>query len=91
MGLVPPKHDVITMPTQQYTNTEHIPMERYHSVVSIMLSYMNLKKAFCENLCCRKVKIVKILGGDLRYYPKNATTFRNDSDNKGRVRIKYIS
>ena len=59
MGLVPPKHDVISMPTQQYTNTEHIPMERYHPVVSIMLSYMSLKNAFGENLCCREVKIDK--------------------------------
>ena len=68
MGLVSPKHDVISMPTQLYTNTEHIPMERYHPVVSIMLSYMNLKKAFGENLCCREVKIDKIFGGDLPYF-----------------------
>ena len=64
MGLVPPKHDVISMPTQQYTNTKHIPMERYHPVVSIMLSFMNRKKAFGEKLCCREVKIDKIFGGD---------------------------
>ena len=68
LGLVPPKHDVISMPTQQYTNTKHIPMERYHPVVSIMLSYMNRKKAFGEKLCCREVKIDKILGGDLPYF-----------------------
>ena len=43
-------------------------MERYHPVVSIMLSYMNLKKAFRENLGCREVKIDKIFGGDLPYF-----------------------
>ena len=43
-------------------------MERYHPVVSIMLSYMNRKKAFGEKLCCREVKIDKIFGGDLPYY-----------------------
>ena len=68
MGLVPPKHDVISMQEQQYTNTKHIPMERYHPVVSIMLSYMNRKKAFGEKLCCREVKIDKIFGGDLPYF-----------------------
>ena len=36
MGLVPPKHDLISMPTQQYANKKHIPMERYHPVVSII-------------------------------------------------------
>ena len=40
-------------------------MERYHPVVSIMLSYMNLKKAFSENLSCREVKIDKNFWGDL--------------------------
>ena len=40
-------------------------MERYHPVVSIMRSYMNLKKAFGENLCFREVKIDNIFGGDL--------------------------
>ena len=43
-------------------------MERYHPVVSIMLSYMNLKKAFGENLSCREVKIDKIFEGDLPYF-----------------------
>ena len=42
-------------------------MERYHPVVSIMLSYMNLEKAFGENLSCREVKINQIFGGDLPY------------------------
>ena len=68
MGLVPPKHDVIRMPTQQYTNTKQIPMERYHPVVCIMLSYMNRKKALGEKLCCREVKIDKIFGNDLPYF-----------------------
>ena len=65
MGLVLPKHDVISIPTQQYTNTEHKPMERYYPVVSIMLSYMNLKRTFSENLCRREVKIDKSFWGDL--------------------------
>ena len=43
-------------------------MEMYHPLVSIMQSYMNLKKAFGENLCCREVKIDKILGGDISYF-----------------------
>ena len=43
-------------------------MERYHPVVSIMLSYMNLKKAIGENLGCREVKIDKICRGDLPYF-----------------------
>ena len=68
MGLVPPKHDVTSMPTQQYTNTKHIPLERYHPVVSIMPSYMNRKKAFGEKLFCREVKIDKISGDDLPYF-----------------------
>ena len=89
MGFVPPKHDVISMPTQQYTNTEHIPMESYHPVVSIMLSYMNLKKAFGENLWCREVKIDNFFVVDLPYF--SATAFRNDSDSKRSVRMKHIS
>ena len=45
-------------------------MERYHPVVSIMLSYMNLKKAYAfgENLSCREVKIDKIFWGDLPFF-----------------------
>ena len=91
MGLVPPKHDVISMPTQQYTNTEYIPMERYHPVVSIMLSYMNLKKAFGENCVVAKWKSTKFFGVTYRTFLSNATTFRNDSDNKWSVRMKHIS
>ena len=37
IGVEPPKHDVISMPTQQYTNTNYISLERFHLVVSIML------------------------------------------------------
>ena len=37
IGVEPPKHDVISMPTQQYTNTNYISLERSHLVVSIML------------------------------------------------------
>ena len=37
MGVAPPKHGVIRMPSQQYTNTNYTSLERYHLVVSIML------------------------------------------------------
>ena len=68
IDLAPQKHDVISMPRQQYTNTKHIPIESYHPVVSIMLRHMDQKKIFGLNLCCREVKINKILGGDLPYF-----------------------
>ena len=68
MGVEPPKHDVISMPTQQYTNTNYISLERSHLVVSIMLKYMDRIKTFIGNLSCRKVKIDKIFGGDLPYF-----------------------
>ena len=68
MGVAPPKHDVISMPTQQYTNTRHISLERYHLVVSIKLRYMDQIKTFSKNFSCRKVKINKIFGGDLPYF-----------------------
>ena len=35
LGVAPHKHDVISMPTQQCTNTKHISIERCHPVVSI--------------------------------------------------------
>ena len=65
MGVAPQKHDVISMPTEQYTNTKYISLKRYYLVVSIMLRCMNQIKTFSENLSCREVKIDKILGGDL--------------------------
>ena len=68
IGLAPKKHDVISMPRQQYTNTKHIPIESYHLVVSIMPRHMDPKKIFGQNLCCREVKIDKISGGDLPYF-----------------------
>ena len=46
LGVAPPKHDVISMATQQYTNTKYISLERYHFVVSIMLRYMDQIKKF---------------------------------------------
>ena len=45
MGLVPPKHDVISMPTQQYTNTKHIPMERVSSCSFHYAELYELKKS----------------------------------------------
>ena len=68
IGLAPQKHDVISMPRQQYTNTKHIPIESYHPVVSIMPRHMDPKKIFGQNLCCSEVKIDKISGGDLPYF-----------------------
>ena len=88
--LAPPKHDVISIPRQHYTNTKHIPIESCHPVVSIMPRYMD-KKLFCENLCCREVKIDKILGVTYRTFLSNATTFRNECDNKRDVRMKHIT
>ena len=68
IGVEPPKHDVISMPTQQYTNTNYISIERSHLVVSIMLRYMDRIKTFNDNLSCREVKIDKIFWGDLPYF-----------------------
>ena len=68
IGVEPPKHDVISMPTQQYTNTNYISLERSHLVVSIMLRYMDRIKTFDDNLSCREVKIDKKFWGDLPYF-----------------------
>ena len=75
MGVAPHKHDVISMPTQQCTNTKHISIERYHPVVSIMLRYLDQIKTFGENLWCRKVKIDKIFWGDLPYFALKCDNF----------------
>ena len=75
IGVAPHKHDVISMPTQQCTNTKHISIERYHPVVSIMLRYLDQIKTFGENLCCRKVKIDKIFWGDLPYFALKSDNF----------------
>ena len=74
-GVEPPKHDVISMPTQQYTNTNYISLERYHLVVSIMLRYMDQIKTFNDNLNCPKVKIDKIFLGDLPYFDLKCDKF----------------
>ena len=95
MGLVPSKHDVISMPIQQYTNTELIPMERYHPEVSIMLSYMNQKNIRWKFVLSQSGNRQNWGGGGgrgtYRTFLSNATTFRNDSDNKRSVRMKHIS
>ena len=77
MGAEPPKHDVISMPTQQYTctNTNYISLERYHLVVSIMLRYMDQIKTFNDNLSCREVKIDKKFWGDLQYFALKCDKF----------------
>ena len=75
MGVEPPKHDVISMPTQQYTNTNDISLERYHLVVSIMLRYMDQIKTFNDNLSCREVKIDKIFRVDLPYFALKCDKF----------------
>ena len=54
MRVEPPMHDVISMPTQQYSNTNYISLERYNLVVSIMLRYMDQIKTFNDNLSCRE-------------------------------------
>ena len=64
MGVEPPKHDAISMSTQQYTNTNYISLERYNLVVSIMLRYMDQIKTFNDNLSCREVKIEKFVWRD---------------------------
>ena len=80
MGVASPKHDVICMPTQQYTNTKYmyISLERYHLVVSIMLRYMDQIETFSENLSCREVKIDIFGGGgggDLPYFALKCNKF----------------
>ena len=75
IGVEPPKHDVISMPTQQYTNTNYISLERSHLVVSIMLKYMDRIKTFNDNLSRREVKIDKNFWGDLPYFALKCDKF----------------
>ena len=91
MGVEPPKHDVISMPTQQYTNTNNILLESYHLVVSIMLRYVDQIKTSSGNLSCREVKIDKIFGGDLPYFALKCVKFYKYSNNKQSVHMKHIS
>ena len=91
MEVAPHKHDVFGMQTQQCTNTKHISIEKYHPVVSITLRYLDQIKTFGENLCCRAVKNDKMFGVTYRTLLSNATTFRNDWENKRSVRTKHIS
>ena len=91
IGPEPPKHDVISMPTQQYTNTNYVSLERSHLVVSFMLRYMDQIKTFNDNLSCRKVKIDKKFGVTYRTLLSNATSFYKYSDNKRSVQMKRIS
>ena len=92
MGVEAPKYDVISMLTQQYTNTNYISIDRYHLVVSIMLRYMDQLKTFNDNLSCREVKIDKIFWGDLPYCAlKYDNFFYKYSDNKRGVQMTHIS
>ena len=75
MGVEPQKHDVISMPPQQYTNTNYISLERYNLVVSIMLRYMDQIQTFNDNLSCREVKIDKFFWGDLPYFALKCDKF----------------
>ena len=75
IGVEPQKHDVISMPTQQYTNTNYISLERSHLVVSIMLRYMDRIKTFNDNLSYREVKIDKKIWGDLPYFALKCDKF----------------
>ena len=88
MGVEP---DVISMPAQQYTNTNYISLERYHLVVSSMLRYIDQIKTFNDNLSCREVIIDKIFGMTYRTLLSNATGFYKYSDNKRSVHTKHIS
>ena len=56
-----------------------------------MLRYLDQIKTFGENFCCRAVKIDKTIGVTYRTLLSNATTFRNDCENKQSVRTKHIS
>ena len=91
IGVETRKHDVISMPTQQYTNTNYISLERSHLVVSIMLRYMDRIKTFNDNLSCREVKIDKFFGVTYLTLLSNATSFYKYSDNKRSVQMKRIS
>ena len=92
IGLAPQKHDVISMQRQQYTNTKHIPIGSYHPVVSIMLRHMDPKKNLVKICVAAKWKSTKSWGGGwLTVLFSNATTFRNDCDNKRSFRMKQIS
>ena len=91
VGVEPPKHDVISMPTQQYTNTNYISLEKSHPVVSIMLRYMDRINTLNDNLSCRKVKINKKFGVTYRTLLSNATSFYKYSDNKRSVQMKRCS
>ena len=63
IGIAPHEHDVISiisMPTQQYTNTKQTSKERY-PLVSIILRYFDQFKTLTgDNLCCCEVKIDKL-------------------------------
>ena len=94
IGLAPQKHDLISMPSQQNTNTKHIQIESYHPVVSIMLRYIWTKKKYLVKICvATEWKSTKSWGGGVTYHTflSNATTFCNDCNNKRSVRIKHIS
>ena len=87
IGVEPPKHDVISMPTQQYTNTNHILLERSHLVVSVMLRYMDRIKTFNDHLSCREVKIDKKFWGDLLYFALKCDKFLYARLQTGRIMV----
>ena len=75
IGVEPPKHDVICMPTQQYTITNYILLERYHLVVSIMLRYMDQHSMTIW--AAAKWKSTKNFEVTYRTLLSNATSFIN--------------
>ena len=75
IGVASPKHDFISMPTQHYTNTKYISLERYHLAVSIMLRYKDQIKTVNQNLSCREVTLDKFVWGDLPYFALKCDKF----------------
>ena len=93
IGVEPPKHDVISMPTQQYTNTNYISLERSHLVVSIMLRYVDrIKNIQWQFELPRSENRQKILGWLYSYFSSQMrTSFYKYSDNKRSAQMKRIS
>ena len=66
IGLAPQKHDIISMPRQQYTNTKYIPIE-HRKLSFCSFHYTEIygpKKPFGENLLPRSENRQN-RGGDL--------------------------
>ena len=92
MGVEPPKHDVISMPTQHYINSIYISLERYHLVVSIMLRYFDqIQNIQWQFELPRSENRQIFFGVTYRTLLSNTTSFYKYSDNKRSVHMKHIS